>query len=301
MRYGVLIVDDEPDVHSITKLSLKSFRQDGRPLSFVSVHTGAEAVQAMRERDDIGLVLLDVVMETQTAGLDACRAIREQLGNRFVRIILRTGQPGVAPEKQVITDYDIDGYLAKTETSSVRLFTAVRTALKAYSELMALERHRAALAAIHGCMTSIHSYEPLEATLERLLAAARRVCPAPFAALWLEAITGDGSPQQYFVCEGDEASSSRAEQVRGAVTQHRASGRWPRGELVSVGEGSAVRIEVHRELGHGWLYLEQPQPDEVATVGLPLLAAHAESALYSSLAQRALEQRSAELDDDIPI
>ena len=120
----------------------------------------------------IAVILLDVVMETDHAGLEACRSIREDLGNHFVRIILRTGQPGSSPEKETIDSYDIDGYLAKTEITSARLYSSVRTALKAYDELMDLERHKESLALIHDCAMSVHSFEPLQPALDRILGVA---------------------------------------------------------------------------------------------------------------------------------
>src|SRR5262249_27222804 len=132
----LLIADDEPDMHAVTKLSLKGLRRGGKRVEFLSATSGREAVEILRRDPDVAVMLVDVVMETDSAGLDACRAIRGELGNRFVRILLRTGQPGVAPERQTIDEYDIDGYLPKAELSSGRLYTAVRTALKAHGELM---------------------------------------------------------------------------------------------------------------------------------------------------------------------
>ena len=82
----VLVVDDEPDVAAVTRLSLRGMDHNGRPVELVAAASGAEGVAALRADPDIAVVLLDVVMETDTAGLDACRAIREELGNRFVRI-----------------------------------------------------------------------------------------------------------------------------------------------------------------------------------------------------------------------
>lgn len=115
--HRILVVDDEPDVAVVTGLSLRGMHHAGRPVELVLAATGEEAVATMRAQPDIAVILLDVVMETETAGLDACRAIREELGNRFVRILLRTGQPGTAPERATIDTYDIDGYLPKRPTS----------------------------------------------------------------------------------------------------------------------------------------------------------------------------------------
>jgi len=138
----LLIADDDEEVHALTRLVLSGFTLEGRSLSFVSAYSGRETVEKLREHPDIALVLLDVVMESDDAGLQAVRRIREELGNRFVRIILRTGQPGQAPEQEVVSSYDINDYKAKTELTAQKLFTAVTAALRAYRDVRTIERHR---------------------------------------------------------------------------------------------------------------------------------------------------------------
>src|SRR5262249_7285539 len=141
-KYYVLVVDDEPDVLSVTHLSLRGLSYHGREVEFLAAASGQETVQIIQAHPEVAVILLDVVMETMSAGLDACRAIRTDLGNRFVRILLHTGQPGAAPERETIDEYDIDGYLPKAELTTNRLYAAVRTALKAWEDLSHLERHR---------------------------------------------------------------------------------------------------------------------------------------------------------------
>lgn len=138
----MLIVDDEPDVHAVTKLALNGFSYQGRSLSFLSAHSAAEALDILRSPNDIALILLDVVMESNYAGLDVARELRDEIGNDLVRIVLRTGQPGQAPEKDVILAYDINDYRAKTELSADRLFSTVVGALRNYCDLVALEEYR---------------------------------------------------------------------------------------------------------------------------------------------------------------
>ncbi|KJU83463.1 Signal transduction response regulator, receiver region domain protein, partial [Candidatus Magnetobacterium bavaricum] len=104
-KWKVMIVDDEPGVHDVTLMILKSFTVEGRALEFISAYTGREAIREITCNPDTALIFLDVVMETDHAGLDVVKHIRETLQNRFVRIILRTGQPGSAPEESVIIDY----------------------------------------------------------------------------------------------------------------------------------------------------------------------------------------------------
>ncbi|MFT5574554.1 MAG: response regulator RpfG family c-di-GMP phosphodiesterase [Bermanella sp.] len=141
----VLIVDDEESVHQVTTLSLYNFEFSGRPLKFLHAYSGREALDIMRAHSDVAVVLMDVVMETDHAGLDAVKSIREDLGNQFVRIILRTGQPGQAPERKVITDYGINDYKEKTELTSTKLFTAIYTAISSYRDLTGLEANRRGL------------------------------------------------------------------------------------------------------------------------------------------------------------
>ena len=143
--WTILIADDEPEVHNITKLTLRDHLFYGRPVRFLDAYSGAEAVEILRSEHDVALLLLDVVMESEHAGLLAVQAIRKQLGNHLIRIILRTGHPGQAPEHDVVTRYDINGYKEKTELTAQKLFTLIHTTLGHYRELTALEQHRAGL------------------------------------------------------------------------------------------------------------------------------------------------------------
>lgn len=144
-RWVILIVDDEEEVHVVTELALGGFEFQGHPIEMVNAYSGEEAKRIMDQREDIAMVLLDVVMETDTAGLEVVQYIRETLKNKFVRIVLRTGQPGQAPEYSVITNYDINDYKEKTELTRQKLFTCVYTSLSSYRDLLALETHRQGL------------------------------------------------------------------------------------------------------------------------------------------------------------
>jgi sigma-B regulation protein RsbU (phosphoserine phosphatase) len=137
--WPVMIVDDEPEIHNITMFSLAEFTFQGKPLQFINAYSGQQARQLILAYPNVALILLDVVMETDEAGLAVVKYIREELGNHRVRIVLRTGQPGQAPEERVIVDYDINDYKAKTELTTQKLFTTVVTALRAFHHLMTIE------------------------------------------------------------------------------------------------------------------------------------------------------------------
>ncbi len=143
--WRVLVVDDDADVHSTTTFALNKVEMQGRPLEFLHAYSAREA-RAMLEREpDIAVILLDVVMERPDAGLQLVRQIREELGMIEVRIILRTGQPGYAPEIEAIRGYDINDYRTKSELTRTKLYTAVAAAVRSYQQLRALDASRAGL------------------------------------------------------------------------------------------------------------------------------------------------------------
>ncbi|TFW11407.1 DUF3369 domain-containing protein [Massilia arenosa] len=159
--WRVLIVDDDADVHAVTRLALRNVAFKGRELELFSAYSAAEAYRILASTPDIALVLLDVVMETDDAGLILARQIREELNNHIVRVVLRTGQPGQAPEQRVIIEYDINDYKAKTELTTQKLFTTVISALRAYESLMMLERSRIGLGKILAGATNLYQIHSL--------------------------------------------------------------------------------------------------------------------------------------------
>ena len=143
--WKVLIVDDEQGIHDVTRLALAGFDFDGRGLEFLSAYSAREAESLLQAHPDVAVALVDVVMESEHAGLDLIRRVREQHENRLIRLILRTGQPGQAPERSVIRQYDINDYKEKSELSSQKLYSTVLTSLRSWRDLMALEANRAGL------------------------------------------------------------------------------------------------------------------------------------------------------------
>lgn len=144
-HWTILVVDDEEHVHELTNILLEDFRFEGMPLNILNASSGKEARQILASRNDIALLLLDVVMETDNAGLDVAHYVREDLKNRYTRIVLRTGQPGHAPEARVIRDYDIDDYKDKTELTDIKLYTLIYSCLRSYRDICTLDKSRRGL------------------------------------------------------------------------------------------------------------------------------------------------------------
>ena len=137
--WQILIADDEEEVHLVTQLALADLVFQGRTLQFLHAHSARQAHAILAANSQIALILLDVVMEAEDAGLQLVREIRDQLGNRRVRIVLRTGQAGLAPEQKVVIEYDINDYKAKTELTRPKLLTCVIAALRSFDHIVALE------------------------------------------------------------------------------------------------------------------------------------------------------------------
>jgi signal transduction histidine kinase len=175
--WKILIVDDEPEVHAVTKLSVSDLIFDGKKVQFFSAMSGPEAREILAKEPDIAVALVDVVMETEDAGLRLVNHIRKELGNRRIRLIIRTGQPGSAPERYVIDHYDIDDYKDKTELTAQRLYTTLRTTLKAYRDLTAIEHNREGLEKILTAVPNLYRIQPLEQFFEGVLTQITSFCP----------------------------------------------------------------------------------------------------------------------------
>jgi CheY-like chemotaxis protein len=133
-QWEILLVDDEPDVLSVSTLAMRSFEVYGLPVRIFTAGSKAEAIELLNSRPDIrwslAVAFIDVVMETDTAGLELCDFIRNDMGNRLTQLFIRTGQPEVAPERQVIDQYDINGYFTKVETTEAKLYTLVKSGVR---------------------------------------------------------------------------------------------------------------------------------------------------------------------------
>src|SRR5947199_7121855 len=168
-RWKVAVIDDEPAVHDGTRFALSDYRLNGQGLEILSAYSAAEGRELLRRHPDVAVVLLDVIMETDTAGLDLVEFIRHELKNETVRIILRTGQPGQAPERRVIVDYDINDYKAKTELTADKLFTALTAALRSYQQLQRMVETRRGLEIIIEATPTLFDFKSMQRLAEGVL------------------------------------------------------------------------------------------------------------------------------------
>ena len=173
--WKVLIVDDDEDVHRITKIVAGNLTFEGRPVEILSAYSKKEAMEIFKEHNEIALAIIDVVMEDKHAGLDLVKYIREELGNRKTRIVIRTGYPGYAPQKEVVLEYDINDYREKTELSSDKLVTVILSGLRSYRDLLFMEKEAQALRKVVSFASSISHIRDEKTIIEDFMRTVRSI------------------------------------------------------------------------------------------------------------------------------
>lgn len=141
-EWKVLIVDDEPDVHALSSIILKDVIFEGKPIKLISAYSANEAKEILKKENEIALAIIDIVMENEKSGFDLIHFIRNELKNELMRIVVRTGQPGYAPPREVILKYDINDYRDKSTLTSNELYTTVIARLREYSDILELYTQR---------------------------------------------------------------------------------------------------------------------------------------------------------------
>lgn len=159
----VLLVDDDEQVHQITRLALSGFTFDGRPLQLISAFSAQEAKQTYHQHTGIALALVDVVMESDHAGLELVKYLREEVQDRLIRVVLRTGQAGQAPEDVVIREYEIDDYKEKTELTIQKLKTLLYSMLRAYRDLCLIDAQKTGLKKVIESSAKVQNTTTLQA------------------------------------------------------------------------------------------------------------------------------------------
>ncbi|MDA9549402.1 DUF3369 domain-containing protein [Bradyrhizobium yuanmingense] len=168
-KWKIAVIDDDPAVHDGTRFALSDYSLNGQSLEILSAYSAAEGRKLMAEHRDIAAVLLDVIMETDVAGLELVEFIRNEIRNETVRIILRTGQPGQAPERRVIVQYDINDYKAKTELTADKLFTSLTAALRSYQQLERMVQTRRGLEIIIDAASTLYDFKSMQRLAEGVL------------------------------------------------------------------------------------------------------------------------------------
>jgi PAS domain S-box-containing protein/diguanylate cyclase (GGDEF)-like protein len=132
-NFHIAIIDDEPDLHAALKLSLKNRKVLDRSLTIHSAYSRAEGLELINNNPQISLIFLDVVMETDDAGFEFLRQLRDMPLSIQPQVVMLTGQPGNLTATEATERYDINAYLAKPELTNARLISTLATALRNYT------------------------------------------------------------------------------------------------------------------------------------------------------------------------
>lgn len=144
-RWKILTVDDDENYQSSLTFSLDGLKVSNREVEILTANSATEAAIVLSQHDDISVILLDVVMERDDAGLRLVENIRNVQGNALVRIILLTGQPGFAPRQDVMHQYDINEYWNKSDIDHDILKSVVSANLRSWKSMYDLDQARAGL------------------------------------------------------------------------------------------------------------------------------------------------------------
>ena len=247
--WTVLIVDDEQGLHDVTRMVLKRLRFEGRPLRLLSAYSADEARALISRHPEIAVAVVDVVMENDQAGLQLVMDIRARFGMELTRIILRTGNPGMAPEREVIQHFQIDDYRDKTELTADRLFTAVYTALRAYQSMQTLRQTASGLETIIRAVDSVDGAVDAERFLDGVLAHLSDLLP---------------ESESMVVASGDAPGGDAPVVIRVATGEHAALAGRPLarvGPPTLAGELAALVAEDGLELDEHGVRFSLSAPD----------------------------------------
>lgn len=160
--WKILVVDDDEEVHVVTRLALQGIIFFERPLELISAYSGKECIDLLQNEKDVAVILMDVVMETGQTGLDTVDYIRNVLNNKIVRIVIRTGHPGDMPEDVITRRYDINDYKEKTELTTNKLYATLHTAINQFKQIKALDDNRKGLEHVIHASRKLLEYSSLK-------------------------------------------------------------------------------------------------------------------------------------------
>jgi response regulator RpfG family c-di-GMP phosphodiesterase len=291
--WKILVADDEPDIRALTRLNLKGFHFADRDLEFLEAASAYEARELLGKHKDVAVALIDVVMETDDAGLRLVEYIRKDLKNPMVRLIIRTGQPGLAPERHVIDHYDIDDYKDKTELTAGRLYTTVRSALKSYRDLRTIDLNRLGLSQVLQAAPDIYRISNrslnqfFQGVLTQIIGLCNLTDSSFISTMGGMIATFEESTVTLQASSGNLTSPERFEQIRAQCADSLRTGQMPDG----LRKGSYVVPLMVQRQPLGFIYIEptnhlsEADRDLIAVVAQQCASALENLRLHIDLAQ----------------
>jgi len=289
--WNILLVDDEEDVLEVSRMVLEDLTFEDRPLNILTSRSAREAREMFERHDDIALAFVDVVMETEHAGLDLVKYVREQLRNDRTRLILRTGNPGAAPERDVVRYLEIDDYKEKTELTADRLGTAVLTSLRSYRNLLSRLHFQEGLELVIAAATPVRGAGRLADHLEVFVSQCARIMDfalGPGRAHGLVLQHGPAGLRAIggFGRHAGAHDEEPARRIVRALAEETFAGKTPVGPTLRTAHGLLLTHESHpRESFHLWIADARPLPADASKI-LQLFLGQCSGMLSSVLLQQ---------------
>lgn len=138
--WQILIVDDDPEVDRAIRQVLANVTILGQQLSLHSANSALEAMNLLKAPNDIAVIVLKVVRESNDAGLSLVRTIRSSFDNPEVRIILCAARPEDTSEINLVSNYDINHYTTTQDLTPDKLLPVITLALRSYQQIRSINR-----------------------------------------------------------------------------------------------------------------------------------------------------------------
>ncbi len=174
-EWVILSVEDDPGYQQSLSLGLKGLIVNNAPIRLLTANSAAQAAKVIAENENISVILLDVVMEHDDAGLFLVNTIRNVIGNELVRIVLLTGQPGLAPRFDTMRDFDVDEYWNKVDLTAEKLRSVVTSNVKTWDSLHELAVAKRGLQMIVDASRSITARQEIHSFSDTVLQEITRI------------------------------------------------------------------------------------------------------------------------------
>jgi EAL domain-containing protein (putative c-di-GMP-specific phosphodiesterase class I)/GGDEF domain-containing protein len=175
----VLSVEDNQPYQDVLESAIQEVAFEGRKIELLRASSAASAATILSKRQDISLILLDIVMESDDAGFYLIDTIRNVIGDELVRIVVLTGQPGVKPHDKAINEYNISEYWNKTDLSADKLKSVVVSNLRTWQISQELKIARRGLQMIVDASRSLTARQDTSEFAHTVLEEIARVINVP--------------------------------------------------------------------------------------------------------------------------
>ncbi len=126
--WKVLVLKAGNRTSGLMRKAMRGFSFEGRPLEILTACNAGQGREAFRKHPDIALVFLDSAMHENGAIFDLIGHIRQDLKNRRVRIVLRTGGFCGKTREALLERCEIDDLVVEKSGTFAGLFSAISEA-----------------------------------------------------------------------------------------------------------------------------------------------------------------------------